>query len=110
MQTYDSSVRPQQSADELFWRPAARVLWGYRRLMTTAFLGIAAVFLIAAAAAFVLLPREKTYALDFRLFFEGIDRSEYPNGLRFSSTEIVSTPIVSEIYEKNDLKRYATLD
>ena len=38
-----------------------------------------------------------------------MDRGEYPNGMKFSSAEIVSTPILAKVFEANDLEQYLTL-
>lgn len=45
-------------------------------------------------------------SLEFKIEFEGIEKNEYPNGLKFSTADILSTAVLSEVYEENNLKRY----
>jgi hypothetical protein len=55
---------------------------------------------------FLRQPAERHASLEFRLIFEGADRGEYPNRMRFSRSEIISEPVLTEVYESNDLERY----
>ena len=61
-------------------------------------LGMAAVmvvYIIVATAAYLLSPSQRSTSQAFRLDFKGADHGEYPNGVKFSTTEIVSAPIVT---------------
>lgn len=72
-------------------------------------LSIAAVALIFAIVATLLLltqPEQRIVTLPFRLEFQGAERGEYPNGLKFSSAEIVATPILMRVYSANGLARF----
>ena len=76
------------------------------------FLGLLAVvvgYLIVAAAVFLLMPSQRITSLPFRLDFEGATKGEYPNGTKFSTAEIVSTPILLTVYRNNQLERYTKL-
>jgi hypothetical protein len=44
--------------------------------------------------------------LRFRVLFEGADQGKYPNGTPFSSSEIVMTPVLSQVFKANELERY----
>ena len=70
---------------------------------------VAVLYLIVSFFLLLLMPVHKTVTLPFRLDFEGVDRGEYPNGMQFSSAEIVSTPILAKVFEANDLEQYLTL-
>jgi len=82
------------------------ILWYYRR--TVVVLTLCLTFIIAVGAAWVYSrqTRQKFISLEFKLEFEGIDKHEYANGLKFSTGDILSTPVLNEVYEENDLKRY----
>jgi hypothetical protein len=65
---------------------------------------------IVALLVYLLAPRERVASLAFQLTFEGADRQEYPNGVKVSSAELVSTPILADVFRANDLDRYISFD
>src|SRR5205814_1365975 len=67
-------------------------------------------FTIGALFAYISQPIERKASLEFRLLFRGSDSGKYPNGLPFNPNEIISTPIVGDVYAANDLKRYCSLE
>jgi hypothetical protein len=94
--------------EALSLQPMVRTLWSYRRAIKTA-LGLTLVLCVLAGAfAYAWAPKERVASLGFQLTFEGADRGEYPNGTKFSSAEIVSTPVLTEVFKANDLQRYTT--
>ncbi len=80
------------------WRARARII----------VLSLAAVVLLCGVAAAVYLFQEKQNVakVEFKLLFEGADQGEYPNGMSFSSADILSTPVLQKVYDENDLKRF----
>ena len=95
-----------EADDEISLKDLILNLWYHRKIIVV--LSVSAIFIIAAAAAWVYLRQqnEKVVSLEFRLDFEGADNSEYPNGLKFSTADILSTPVLSEVYAEKDLQRY----
>lgn len=82
------------------------ILWSYRRVIE---LGVAAVmtaFVLVVLAARAVLPADRFGSVGFRLSFEGVDRGIYPNGVKFSTDEIISPAVLSEVFAKNNLERY----
>ncbi|HEY0158846.1 MAG TPA: hypothetical protein VGF28_16300 [Thermoanaerobaculia bacterium] len=63
----------------------------------------AAFVVIASVATMLLLPSRRVTTLPFRLEFKGADRGEYPNGTKFSTSEVVSTPVLLQVYNHNSL-------
>ena len=53
---------------------------------------------------------ERLGTLEFRLLFEGASQGQYPNGTPFSSAEITSTPVLTDVFEMNELERYGSYD
>lgn len=64
---------------------------------------LAFIFTAGAIAYLLLKPARSITTLPFRLEFAGAERGRYPNGTTFSSAEIVSTPILVQVYKANDL-------
>jgi hypothetical protein len=93
-------------ADEGMSPPALLTLWSYRKTIATAMAVTVVCCVIGGLLAFLLAPRERIGSLAFQLTFEGADRGEYPNGTKFSSAELVSTPVLAAVFKANELERY----
>lgn len=86
-------------------------LWrNYRGTIYLVLLAIAIGYTIVASVAYLLAPKVRVTEMEFRLTFRGADRGEYPNRTPFSAAEIVSPPVLLEVYQKNDLRRFMRLD
>ena len=96
--------------DEVSLQPLLRTLWSYRQVMSLAVAGVMGIFVVAMLAAYVSQAVERLGTLEFRLLFEGASQGQYPNGTLFSSAEIASTPVLTEVFEANDLGRYGSYD
>ena len=96
--------------DEISLQRPLRTLWLYRQVISLAVAGVMACFVVAMLAAYVFQPVERLGTLEFRLLFEGASQGQYPNGALFSSAEITSTPVLTEVFETNDLERYGSYD
>lgn len=94
--------------DDFSFLPFIRTLWSYRRIIL---LGLAATvigFVVVAALLYARMPRETLASIGFRVTFEGAEDDKYPNGTKFSSAEIVSAPVLEEVFARNELQRYTT--
>ena len=91
-------------------QPLLTSLWSYRQVIGLAVAGVMGIFAVAMLAAYVSQTVERLGTLEFRLLFEGADRGQYPNGIPFSSGEITSSPVLTEVFETNDLERYGSYD
>jgi hypothetical protein len=65
-------------------------------------------YLIVAVAIYVLSPSQAVTSLRFRVDFKGADQGEYPNGTKFSSTEVITSPVLLKAFQANDLGRFTT--
>jgi hypothetical protein len=95
-----------QSDETISLWPMILTLWSRRRFLVQAMAIALAVYLAGAVGFYLRASHTKTANLQFRLAFEGIDKGVYPNGIRFSPTDIVATPVVSQVYEANNVKQY----
>jgi hypothetical protein len=65
-------------------------------------------YVIVALALYIHAPSQRVTTMAFRLEFEGADRGTYPNGTKFSSAEIISTPVLVKTFKDNNLSRFTT--
>ena len=91
-------------------QPLLKTLWSYRQVASLAVAGVMGIFVVAMLAAYVSQAVERLGTLEFRLIFEGASQGQYPNGIPFSSAEITSTPVLTEVFETNDLERYGSYE
>jgi hypothetical protein len=99
----------EPTTDDISLRPYVEVIARYRRAIGLSVVGAAVAFGIATLALYLVLPTERHGTVTFRLLFSGADENRYPNGTPFNPTEIVATPVLTEVFAANDLKRYTTL-
>lgn len=111
MPEHRSDVREYVSADAAQPISLSRFVHtvrAYRLPIVLGILAVAIAYAIFALATYLLAPAQRLTTQQFRLEFKGADRGEYPNGAKFSSAEIVSTPILLKVYEQNQLGRFTT--
>jgi hypothetical protein len=83
-----------------------RTLRGYSRIILLTVIGVMLLYAIVAGLIFLRAPSQKLTAQPFRLDFERANRGEYPNGLKFSTAEIVSSPVTRTAFDRNQLGRF----
>jgi hypothetical protein len=67
---------------------------------------VALLYVVIAVAVYVFSPTQRVTTQKFRLDFEGASEAHYPNGTKFSSSDITSTPILLKVYQDNHLDRF----
>ena len=58
------------------------------------------------AAVFVMRPTTQESTVVFRLLFKGAEKGYYPNGMRFTPADIISTPVLEEVYRRDHLEKF----
>jgi len=86
------------------------VLRAYGPIIRLSLFAVFIAYIIIALAVYLIAPSQRVAKLNFRLDFEGAERGTYPNGSKFSTAEIVSTPVLLKVYEQNDLRRFTKFD
>ncbi|HXI13993.1 MAG TPA: hypothetical protein VNM92_15315 [Thermoanaerobaculia bacterium] len=99
--SYDDSEPPAISLRAIF-----DTLWAYRNVIAGTLGAIALLYTIYVAIRYQIAPSQAVTTIGFRIEFEGAEKGTYPNGTRFSPTDLLSTPVLIRVYEDNDLKRY----
>jgi hypothetical protein len=79
------------------------ILRGYFPAIVLSILAVVVGYTIFAALALVTSPASRTVTLPFRLNFEGASEGRYPNGRRFSSSDILATTVLFKVYSDNKL-------
>lgn len=109
--TDDTDVRAQTDTGSDETPPAPQMsnlvrLWRYRRvLLAAAVLGAG-----LTGVVHVTSPTEHAASLRFHLLFRGAGTGKYPSGERFSPEDIIAGPALHEVYEQNNLSRFASFD
>jgi hypothetical protein len=109
----DSHVRIVPEGDPSYVEPAGtiddaiRTLRRYVRVILTSLALIAALYTATAIAYYLISPATSTTSVPFRLDWEGAEKGKYPNGLKFSPADIVTKPVILEVFGRNEVGRYA---
>ncbi len=96
---------PQDQYEELSLIDLIITIWRYRvTLLVSGFL-IGVLILAFTGLHYANSGKEQSQFL-IRLDFLGIEKNQYPNGLRFSPADMTAPAITSEIYRNNNLAQY----
>lgn len=98
-------IEPPISVSHFF-----KVIGAYLPIIALSLAAVAVGYLIVALAMYIHAPSQRVTTMTFRLEFEGADRGEYPNGTKFSSAEIISTPVLIKVFKENNLARFTTFN
>lgn len=82
------------------------IVWSYRIVVLTAAVLALPVYAAVALAVYMLQPLDRFAQLQFEVRFDGADKGRYPNQLRFSEQDIVADPVLTAVFERNELQRY----
>lgn len=71
-----------------------------------------AFFLVAllGLGTYFFQERYEITSQEFKLEFDGVDKNEYPSGLKFSTADILATPILKIVYDQNNLENLLDFD
>lgn len=106
MTTHEMAATPVEtpiSISRLF-----HTIRSYSAVILLAVTAVAIGYLILAIVLYLRIPAQFRTSQTFRFDFTGVNRGLYPNGSKFSPTEIVDTPILLEVFKANDLGRFTS--
>jgi hypothetical protein len=81
-------------------------LYAYRAAIRLSLLAVGLMYLVIALSLYLLAPGDKITSQRFRLDFAGASDGHFPNGIHFTPTDIVNSPILLRVYQKDGLSRY----
>ena len=99
---------PGRHDDSISLAPLVDTIRRYRVVIVT---GVAARLVIALIVALFLnlyLPSERFGTFSFRVQMDGAANGQYPNGAEFSPNDIVATPVLTQVFESNEIGQYGT--
>lgn len=85
------------------------VIRGYRPFILLVLGAVALAYLILALAFLLWSPSEQITSQPFRLDFEGAGDGLYPNKTKFNIADIITVPIVTRVWQENQLGDYIPL-
>ena len=112
VRTRDSDLTPGNSwaeEDTISVADAIRKLYSYRLILAGVTIGVTVLFLLLSLILFFFTPVQVVVTVGFHLDFDGVDRGEYPNQMKFSVQDIVSVPVLTEVYEVHGLEQFLSL-
>ena len=105
----DDSVREELDR-KISLAPLFRTLWNYRYVVvvgTGAFFGV---FTLWSLYLYITQPTERQASVDVGFTFMGAASNRYPNGTEFSAADVIETPILTAVFERNQLERYISFE
>lgn len=92
--------------DAISLRPLVEALRAYGRVIRAAMGAVVVLFVVASVGTLLRAPTERIGSIQFRLLFDGAAENKYPNGTAFNPAEIVAAPVLTDVYESNNLERF----
>jgi hypothetical protein len=83
-----------------------RTLHAYAPVILLSLAAVALAYIVFAIAVYVFSPTQRITTRKFRLDFKGASEGLYPNGVKFSSSDITSTPVLLQVFNENHLERF----
>lgn len=92
--------------DEISLGDLFSTIWRGRGKILIYTLAAGLVIFALILGAYFLQEKDYVAKQEFRLQFTGADQNQYPNGMQFSTADILSTEVLNKVYKQNDLGRY----
>lgn len=84
------------------------VLRAYAHVIFLSAVAVGFAYALVALLIYILAPSIRVVTQPFRLDFPRAAEGKYPNGLKFSTAEILSTPILTKVYNETQFGRFMT--
>lgn len=81
----------------------------YRSAIILFIAAVAIGYACIALAVLLLSPSTTTTSIPFQLNFEGAERGRFPNGVRFSASDILATPVLERVYARDGVGQFMSL-
>lgn len=97
---------PTTSSDEIDVRGLLVALWGTKSVVVAGLLCFSAGFVLYNSAIVALRGVHLEWHARFVLAFEGLEDQRYPDGSRFEPSDLISTSVLSRVYEENQVSEF----
>jgi len=98
-----SNYNEEYNRDEISLSDLFLSLWRYRGVIVIVSLIVTT--MMGAVCGIVFLGQEKKTIVTqaFKIEFDGIDKNEYPSGIKFSTSDILGSTVLNKVFKDNDL-------
>lgn len=100
----DQQVRRDPSDDEIDIGALMARVWATKGRAMIALLVVALAFSAFLALRYLASDKDVTYSQAFDLTFDGIANGEFPDGSPFLISDVVSSTVLSRVYQENQLE------
>lgn len=83
-------------------------LHAYAPIIVLSLGAVALFYIVFAVAVYIFSPSQRITSQGFRLDFKGASEGLYPNGVKFSTNDILSTPVLLQVFQENHLEKFTT--
>lgn len=91
-------------------KPVAIAIWALRRIIVLALLVTLVVFSVVAGLTYLRQPVVRTVSVAFRPTFDGASVGRYPSGIVYAPSDVISSPVLSTVFDKNRLLRFTSFE
>src|SRR5205809_2015129 len=81
----------------------ARILLANLRAIAIFTLGPVAIAILVGGMYYASQPKRWTSVVEIRPAFEGAEKNEYPNGVKFDASDIVAVPVLDQVFDRNKI-------
>jgi hypothetical protein len=103
-------VEPNDNRDEIRLADIIKPLVGRGRLIAQGTLLAILATALGTGVWYFWQPTRWSAWMEIAPVFQGAEDSKYPNGLAFSSSDLIAPSVIEAVYQKNDIKAYCSLD
>ena len=101
----NKQIHEDQSSEDIDLIAFIQGLWKFKTSIILKSAITLFFFIIIAIIIYSFIPKFTTVKQPFSLSFSGIDKHQYPNGMHFSTNDIIATPVLKSVYEKYKLEK-----
>ena len=86
------------------------VWWRQRVRISLHALAVLSVAVAVLGVVYTVLPHQQQSTVVFRLLFKGAEKGLYPNGTQFTPSDVVTTAVLEEVYQRNGLEKFCKFE
>jgi hypothetical protein len=96
----------KEDQDEISLSALLLSLWNRRSTIVIWSVAISILIVVGAGLIYLFQEKSEVARMEFKLEFDGVEKNQYPNGMKFSTSDILSGPVLNQVYKTNNLEKY----